>query len=47
MFGEPPIFHLKSWNHQIETTMLNWMFRVPGTCIELGPKLANTGFHES
>ena len=28
--GETPIFHVKIRNHQIETTILKWMFRVPG-----------------
>ena len=26
MFGETPVFHLKIWNHQIETTIFWWMF---------------------
>ena len=31
--GETPIFRVKIWNHQIETTILKWMFRVPGMAI--------------
>ena len=30
MFGETTIFHVKIWNHPIETTILEWMFQVPG-----------------
>ena len=30
MFGETTIFHVKIWNHPIETTILKWMFQVPG-----------------
>ena len=32
MFGETTISQVKVWNHQTETTILKWMFRVPGTC---------------
>ena len=31
MFGETPVFHVKIWNHPIETTIYKWMFQVPGT----------------
>ena len=31
MFGETTIFHVKIWNHPIETTILKWMFQVPGS----------------
>ena len=31
MFGETPIFHVMTWNHPIETSILKWMFRVQGT----------------
>ena len=30
MFGETTIFHVKIWNHPSETTILKWMFQVPG-----------------
>ena len=30
MFGEKNIFHVKIWNHPIETTIKKWMFQVPG-----------------
>jgi len=28
--GATPMFHVKIWNHPIETAILKWMFRVPG-----------------
>ena len=29
MFGEPPyFFHVKIWNHQVETSILKWMLRL-------------------
>ena len=31
MFGETTIFHVKIWNHPIETTNYRWLFGVPGT----------------
>ncbi len=30
MFGETTISYVKVWNHPTETTILKWMFRVPG-----------------
>ena len=30
MFGETTIFHVKVWNHPIETTTKKWLFQVPG-----------------
>ena len=30
MFGETTIFHVKIWNHPIETTIYKWLFGVPG-----------------
>ncbi len=30
MFGETTISHVKILNHPIETTIKNWLFRVPG-----------------
>ena len=36
MFGETPIFHVMIWNHPIETSILNWMFRAPGYMDGLG-----------
>ena len=41
MFGETPIFHVKVWNHPIETTILKWMFRVPGIYIYPFPNNKN------
>ena len=32
MFGETTIFYVQVWNHPTETTILKWMFRVPGVC---------------
>ena len=29
-FVKDMFFHLKIWNHPIETTIDKWMFRVPG-----------------
>ena len=32
--GETTIFHVKIWNHPIETTIYEWMFQVPASvCI--------------
>ena len=31
MFGETTIFHVKIWNHPIETPIYKQMFQVPGT----------------
>ena len=31
MFGETPIFNVMIWSHPIETTILTWTFRIPGT----------------
>ena len=31
MFGERTIFHVMIWSHLTETTILKWMFRVPGS----------------
>ena len=36
MFGETTIFHVKIWNHPIETTIYKWMFGVPGNSYTLG-----------
>jgi len=33
MFGETPIFHVKIWNHPIETTFKKWLFMVPGSFV--------------
>ena len=33
MFGETTIFHVKIWNHPIETTISNWLFGVPGVYV--------------
>ena len=33
MFGETTIFHVKIWNHPIETTSYKWLFGVPGYSI--------------
>ncbi len=33
MLGETTIFHVKIWNHPIETTILKWMFQVPGRSV--------------
>ena len=30
MFGETTIFHIKIWNHPIETSIYKWLFGVPG-----------------
>ena len=33
MFGETSMFHVKIWNHPIETNIYKWMFQVPGDTI--------------
>ena len=35
MFGETTISQAKVWNHPTETTVLKWMFRVPGVYVKL------------
>ena len=43
MFGETPIFHVKVWNHPIETIIKKWSFRVPG--ISKSPFFSNKEIH--
>ena len=31
MLGETPVFHVMFWSHPTETTILKWMFWVPGS----------------
>ena len=38
MFGEPTISDVKIWNHPIETTIKQWLFRVLGRCYFFGVK---------
>ena len=33
MFGETTVFYVTIWSHPVETTINNWLFRVPGIYI--------------
>ena len=42
MFGETTIFHVKIWNHPIETTIYKWLFGVPGIYIYISGQIIAT-----
>ena len=42
MFGETTISQVKVWNHQTETTILKWMFQVPGLYLRMACLLFGT-----
>ena len=47
MFGETTISQVKVWNHPTETTILKWMFHVPGrnVCEITTKNEGNVGSH--